>query len=227
MWWCADDEPLGLMDASATPATEELRRLGAPATLRDGSRVRIRQIRDTDGELLLRGFEHLSPESRYRRFLGPMPKLPGAAVRYLTDVDHDDHEAMIALDEQGGEGIGVARYVRDPHRRHAAEVAVTVVDHWQGRGLGTLLLEVLSGRAREEGITTFTALMLADNEEMADLLRQLGPVRIVDHAAGTVEVEVPIRAVGLDPALRKLIRLAAHRDVAVPMRASPGGDGRA
>jgi GNAT superfamily N-acetyltransferase len=85
-----------------------------------------------------------------------MPKLTEGMVRYLTEIDHHDHEAIIALDEQTGEGIGVARYVRDQERPEVAEVAVTVIDDWQGRGLGTLLLEVISARAREEGITTFT-----------------------------------------------------------------------
>jgi hypothetical protein len=61
-----------------------------------------------------------------------------------------------------------------------------------GRGLGTLLLDVLSVRARQEGIRTFTALMLARNEQMMDLFEQLGPVRIVGRGAGTVEIEVAI-----------------------------------
>jgi GNAT superfamily N-acetyltransferase len=115
--------------------------------------------------LLLRRFERLSPESRYRRFLAPMPEMTEATVRYLTEIDHHKHEAMIALDEQTGEEMGVARYVRDPDHPDVAEVAVTVIDDWQGRGLGTLLLEVISARARAEGITRFTALMLATNRE--------------------------------------------------------------
>jgi GNAT superfamily N-acetyltransferase len=78
-------------------------------------------------------------------------------VRYLTEVDHHDHEAIVALDEESGEGIGVARYVRTRERPEVAEVAVTVVDDWQGRGLGTRLLEVVSARAREEDIRSFTA----------------------------------------------------------------------
>lgn len=113
--------------------------------------------------------------------------------------------------------LRVARYVRDPARPEAAELAVTVIDEWQGRGLGTLLLEAISLRAREEGINTFTALMLADNTEMMDLLERLGAVRIVDRAAGTVEVEVRIPAVGVGPALRKLIRIAAASDIAIPI----------
>jgi GNAT superfamily N-acetyltransferase len=190
--------------------------LGAPIALRDGSRVRIRQGHAADRELLLRGFERLSPESRYRRFLSPMPELSEGMVRYLTEIDHHGHEAMIALDEHTGEGIGVARYVRDPQRPEVAEVAVTVIDDWQGRGLGTLLLEVISARAREEGITTFTALMLAANEEMMDLLKRLDPVRIIDREMGRVEIEVPIPEVGVAPALKKVLQIAAANDVAVP-----------
>ncbi|MGZ4283660.1 MAG: N-acetyltransferase family protein [Solirubrobacteraceae bacterium] len=191
--------------------------LCAPIALRDGSRVRIRQGHHTDRDLLRRGFERLSPESRYRRFLAPMTELTEPTIRYLTEIDHHDHEAMIALDDQTGEGLGVARYVRDPDRPDLAEVAVTVIDDWQGRGLGTLLLEVISARAREEGIARFTALMLATNREMMDLFQELDPVRIVDRDLGTVEIEVPIPSVGLAPALRKVIRIAAQNDVAVPL----------
>ena len=199
---------------------------GAPVVLRDGSHVRIRQGHRSDGRLLAQGFDRLSPESRYRRFLTPMRQLDARTMRYLTNMDHRDHEAMVALEEQREEALGVARYVRDPTRPDTAEVAVTVVDDWQGRGLGTLLLAVISARAREEGIRTFTALMLAQNDEMMDLFRQLGPVRIVDRAAGAVEVEIAIPPVGVDPALKELLRIAARHDVAVPPadRDAPAGD---
>ncbi|HTP21815.1 MAG TPA: GNAT family N-acetyltransferase [Solirubrobacteraceae bacterium] len=202
------------------PSTDELVRVGAPVTLRDGSHVRIRQGHRSDRELLLRGFERLSPESRYRRFLVPMAELTDEMVRYLTEVDHHDHEAMIALDEDTAEGIGVARYVRNRDRPNVAELAVTVIDDWQGRGLGTLLVEVLSARAREEGIITFSALMLARNEEMMDLLKHLDAVRIVDQELGTIEIEVPIPDIGLAPVLKRLLRIAGRHDVVVPLAGS-------
>ena len=202
---------------SLPPSTNELRVLGAPIELRDGSPVRVRQGHSSDSALLLRGFAHLSKESRYRRFLVPKPELSEANIHYLTEIDHHDHEAMIALDEATGEGIGVARYVRNSERPDAAEVAVTVIDDWQGRGLGTLLLEVISARAREEGITTFSALMLATNKEMMGLITALGPVRIVDQQAGTVEIEAPIPKLGLSPTLKKLLRTSARNDIVVPL----------
>jgi GNAT superfamily N-acetyltransferase len=202
---------------SLPPSTNELKALGAPIVLRDGSRVRVRQGHSSDRDLLLRGFARLSEESRYRRFLAPKPELSEANIHYLTEIDHHDHEAMIALDEATGDGIGIARYVRDSEHPDAAEVAVTVIDDWQGRGLGTLLLEVISARAREEGITTFTALMLATNKEMMDLTTALGPVRIVDRQAGTVEIEIPIPKLGLSPTLKKLLRISARNDIVVPL----------
>ena len=142
----------------------------------------------------------------------------------LVEIDHRDHEALIAVDQQSGEGVGVARYVRNPARPNAAEVAVTVVDDWQGRGLGTLLLEAITVRAREEGVDTFTAVMLVDNKQMMDLLQRLGAVRVVDRAAGAVEVEVHLPAIGVSPELRKLIRLAAserHGNPDRPVAARP------
>jgi GNAT superfamily N-acetyltransferase len=163
-------------------------------TLRDGSRVRIRQLRGSDGELLLRGFEHLSSESRYRRFLAAMPTLSGRMVRDITETDRRAHEAIIALDPETGDAVGLGEYVRSAERPGVAELALTVADEWQDRGVGTALLEALCARAREDGITSFTALMLADNVQMMDLLEQVGPVRVVDREPGTVEVEVPIRA---------------------------------
>ena len=203
------------------PPTDELMSIGAPASLRDGSRVRIRQGRQSDGELQLRAFDHLSPESRYRRFLAPPGALSRALLRYLTEVDHHDHKSILALNEEGTAGLGIARYVRHVSRPDAAEVAVTVIDDWQGRGLGTLLLEAICARARAEAIRTFTALMLTENHEMLDLLKRLGPVRSINRACGTVEIEVPIPPAGAPPALGELLRVTALHDVVVPRAIEP------
>jgi EmrB/QacA subfamily drug resistance transporter len=163
--------------------------------LRDGSEVVIRPVRSADAPLLADGFARLGPESRRLRFLRRKDELTPAELRYFTDIDHHDHEALGALDQTDGRGVGVARYVRDAGDRHSAEIAVTVVDDWQGRGLGTELLAQLSGRARAAGIRRFTALVSADNAAMAALLRSAS-ADPVHREYGTVEYEIPLAPVG-------------------------------
>ena len=97
-------------------------------TLRDGARVILRPIAPQDKPLLAASFERLSQESRYRRFFTTKKELSAAELDYLVDVDHSDHEAIIAIDPASGEGLRVARYVR---ATDDAEVAVTVADDWQ------------------------------------------------------------------------------------------------
>jgi RimJ/RimL family protein N-acetyltransferase len=177
-------------------------------TLRDGARVSVRQIRADDAELLRAGFMRLSEDSRYRRFLSATPWLSDAFVRYLTQVDHHDHEALIAV-AGDGVAVGVARYVRWPNDSQIAEVAVTVADDWQGRGLGTALLGLLVDRARAEGIRRFTALMLATNREMLQLLEDLGPTRTLKCSAGTAEIELSLPQSGLGAHLDELLRGSA------------------
>jgi RimJ/RimL family protein N-acetyltransferase len=162
-----------------------------PVTLRDGSKVLIRPVRSTDAPLLADGFARLSPQSRQLRFLTGKEELSRAELRYLTDVDHHDHEALGAVSQADGRGVGVARYIRDAEDPQAAEIAITVIDDWQGRGLGTELLTRLSGRARSEGIHRFTALVAADNRAMAGLLRNLS-ASLVARGPGTVEYEITL-----------------------------------
>jgi hypothetical protein len=106
---------------------------GRPVVLQDGSAVLIRPVRSTDAALLADGFARLSAASRQMRFLGVKKALSAAELRYFTDVDHHDHEALGALDRADGRGVGIARYIRDADDPQAAEIAVTIVDDWQGR----------------------------------------------------------------------------------------------
>ena len=164
----------------------------AVTSLRDGARVVTRPIEPGDKDALVAGFEQLSDESRYRRFLSATPRLSESQLRYLTEVDHDRHEAIIAFAEETGEPVGVARYVRYPDDPTDAEPAVTVVDDWQGRGLGTLLLAEISNRARAAGVERFTALVLATNDPIIALLGQLGtdPVEKIEDGVMTVQAEL-------------------------------------
>ena len=139
-----------------------------------GLELLLRPLRPDDKRRIAQAFERLSPETRYRRFFAPLPRLSEQDLRYLTEVDHHDHEALAAVNPENGAIVGVARYVRsdDPTE---AEVAVVVGDPWQGRGVATALLQRLVARAREEGIDHFVALVMSDNTDALELFRHLAP----------------------------------------------------
>lgn len=155
-----------------------------PVVLADETTVELRIVAPTDADLLADGYRQLSPQAAYTRFHTLYSELSPAQIAYFTQVDHHDHEAVGALLPDTGEGLGIARYVRDAEDPTHAEVAVTVLDRWQGRGLGHVLLDALAGRARDEGITCFTAEVLSDNRPMIGLLRRAGPVEL-DHDGDT------------------------------------------
>lgn len=162
--------------------------------LRDGSTIRLREVRPGDKEAIARGFERLSPESRYRRFFTAMNRLSEADLRYLTEVDHHDHEAVLAFSPEGAP-VGVARYVRIEGPSQA-EVAVAVVDDWQNLGAGTALLERLVERAREHRIERFVATVLQENEEALELFRSVGPGDPEPRRTGQGQVELVIELPG-------------------------------
>lgn len=165
---------------------------GARVATRDGSEILVRPISEEDREGLQTAFLALSNETRYRRFLRPINRLSEAELTRLTDIDHHDHEALIAI-APDGQLVGVARYIRLVERPAAAEVAVTVTDEWQGRGVGTAMLTRLIARAEEEGIDTFVALCLASNKDMLILFEELGErVRRTGQSSGAVEVEIEL-----------------------------------
>jgi protein lysine acetyltransferase len=196
-------------------------------TVRDGSEILIRPIAPDDKQRLVEGFNRLSVESRYRRFLTPTDRLSRRMLRYLTEVDHHDHEALVAESADVREPVGVARFIRNDGDAKAAEVAVTVVDHWQGRGVATELLRRLEERAIEEGIERFTATCLADNTDVLALLEDVGPHRTRNAAGGIVEVSIDLPgAKAPESALRTALRRAASGAVAFvhPREPGPGGD---
>jgi GNAT superfamily N-acetyltransferase len=162
--------------------------------LRDGTRIAVRPVLPEDKQRLRDGFARLSAESRYRRFLTALDQLSDEQVRYLTEVDYVDHMAWVALDPSRPDhpGIGVARYVRLPDDPAVAEAAVTVLDDYQGRGVGTILLRLLAGSALEHGIHSFRGYVLAANDPMVEILRGLGAT--VANEGPLLRVDVPIPA---------------------------------
>jgi RimJ/RimL family protein N-acetyltransferase len=173
-------------------------------------RIEIRPIRPEDRDALADGIRRMSPESRYRRFFSPVSSLSQDQLTYLTDVDHHDHEALVAVEPGTERGIGVARYVRSETDPELAEFAVAVADDWHRRGVGTELLHRLADRAREEGIRRFSGSILEENRPMLDLADVLGDVQVRDRVAGAVEIEVELPEEGIGAALRETLRAAGR-----------------
>src|SRR6202161_1276043 len=109
-------------------------------TLRSGDIVRIRQVRPDDAPALARAYANLGEQSRYRRFFTVMPELPEATLKAAVEVDHVDHEALVAVPLLSAEIVGECRFIRLPDQPDTAEIGGTGVDAWQGRGLGPGLL---------------------------------------------------------------------------------------
>ena len=132
--------------------------------LPDGTPLYIRPIRPDDKPLLESGLERLSEASLYKRFLGPKHRFTQGELRYLTELDGIDHVAYVALrGDAPKELVAVARLVRSVENPAAAEIAVTVLDDYQRRGIGTLLGNLLATAARDRGIRWLTATMSAEN----------------------------------------------------------------
>jgi len=164
-------------------------------SLRDGTRAEMRLIRPDDKELLVEGFEHTSAESRYLRFFVPKTSLSESELRYLTEIDGENHLAIgaIAVGDDGREhGLGVARFVRLAGDPTVAEAAFIVVDSMQGKGLGTLLFRRIMAAARERDIETFRCYVLADNRHMADVIRVVAPnaAEHVEDGVATFDVSL-------------------------------------
>lgn len=180
-------------------------------TLRTGERVVLRHIQPSDAEGLVRAYDALSPESRYRRFFGAASSLDGQTVRYLTEVDGEDHVAIVALveslDLKTERGVGVARFVRSRDEKDVAEIAVVVTDDMQNKGLGTLLLSTAVVAAVERGIARFRGEVLSENRPMLALLEEIGAKHARSEGA-TVVFEIDLGKAD-DTTLSKMLRAAA------------------
>jgi RimJ/RimL family protein N-acetyltransferase len=164
------------------------------AVLRDGERLRVRQVTPDDREAYADAFARMSDESRRRRYLATKPRLSERELAYLTGVDHVTHEAVAALD---GEGriCAVARYDVDPALPCTAEVAVEVVDEYQGRGIGSDLVERIVERARENGYARLRATMLWENAGARALFKKLG-FRARGAGQGMLDLELELGPAG-------------------------------
>ena len=166
---------------------------GELVRLVDGAQIVIRPIEPEDMHELAAGFEHLGALSRFRRFRERIDHLTRQQLIELTHVDHESHEALVALDALTGEGVGLARYVRASDDPMRAEVTCTVIDPWQGRGVGTALVERLAARARAMGIERCTATILVGDQPARRLLAHVANEIDEHREAGAIDITAEAR----------------------------------
>lgn len=195
-------------------------------TLRDGTPVVLRLIAPEDKERLRAGFERLSHESRYARFLVPKQRLTDDELAYLTEIDQENHFALGALREDGPSdamphGLGIARFIRlaeVPGEPVTAEAAIAVADEAQGLGLGRILFQRLVAAAAERGIERFRCEVLGSNQTMKTLLDGIAPEHTTEVSAGVMSIDFPLPGAvpGEAPeesALYRLFRAAAENAI--------------
>jgi GNAT superfamily N-acetyltransferase len=179
---------------------------------RDGSLVLVRPLNRGEHEVVQAVFDGMSAESRRLRFLAPMPRLSATMVRRLADVDHHRHGAWVAVVD--GAPVAIARFVAFTDCPRLADVAVSVVDCWQGRGLGRVLLEVLGVAAADVGVSRFSWTMEEGNQRIRRLAAQFPGGQTVEDGVVEARTALP-RGVGVDvDAIRRLSAEARRRAAA-------------
>jgi GNAT superfamily N-acetyltransferase len=177
----------------------DLQSYEATAELRDGTPVRIRAIRPSDKAELTWGFRRLSEEAVYHRFFQAKRDLTRQELRYLTELDFLNHVALVVEAEVDGAQriVGVGRFVRaaGQHGPDRAEVAFTVADPFQGRGVGTLLLDHLARIAPSVGVARFEAEVMPDNRQMLEVFEHSGFGVTEEVREGLVHVELVLGGV--------------------------------
>ncbi len=167
-------------------------------TLPDGTRLVMRMVRPSDKAALADGLAGLSERTRYQRFMAPKKGFTEAELAFLTEIDGENHLAIVVGRERPGaepEGIGVGRVVRIEGHPESAEVGIVVADAWQRRGIGRLLLERTMAAAAERGIRRVRAQLMADNDQALGLLKDFRgeSEERTDHGVLTLEFPVPRR----------------------------------
>jgi len=180
----AHREVLAARAAVHASRAEELAGIWAERTL-----LGVRPIERDDADRLARLFGRMTQQSVRFRFFSPVRRLSDAQLARLSDVDHDRREALVALSND--EIVAVARYDA-PEGAREAEIAVTVEDSWQGRGVGRRLSGRLSQLAVVRGIDTFVARILPDNRAALRLVRSLSPAAALRMDRGEYCASIPL-----------------------------------
>ncbi len=181
-----------------------------PVRIRDGTQLLLRPVLPGDSERTVHGHIHFSSETIYRRFMSA--RVPDEAMmHYLSEVDYVDHFVWVMID--GVDPVADARFIRDEHDPTVAEIAFTVADAYQGRGIGSFLIGALSVAARVGGVERFSARMLSDNLPMRTIMDRHGAIwQREDIGVITTVIDVPgPRDLGFGREMAEQIRQVARQ----------------
>ncbi|WP_371872092.1 bifunctional acetate--CoA ligase family protein/GNAT family N-acetyltransferase [Phytohabitans houttuyneae] len=170
--------------------TPQVRDRSADVLLTDGTTVHLRQIQPGDAEGIVAMHSRFSERTRYLRYFSPYPRIPERDLQRFVNVDHDAREAFVI--QTGGRILAVGRYERLGPEAADAEVALVVEDAYQGRGIGSVLLEHLAAAARDAGISRFVAEVLPENSAMLRVFADAGYQVQRQYADGVVHLTFPI-----------------------------------
>lgn len=145
--------------------------LAASRRLADGKTVLIRPVRPEDEAAEREFFAALSPQTRRLRFQQFTAAITDELMRFYTHIDYDRHMAFVC--EADGRIVGEARYVANPGTR-SCELGIVVADDWHHTGIAQLLIDALMQAAHARGFETLEGLVLAENRDMLDFVRELG-----------------------------------------------------
>ena len=162
----------------------------AVESLRNGERIEIRALRPQDRDDLIAAMDRTSSESLYRRFSAVRRHFTETEQSFYLNIDFIRHVALVALVEENGQPtiIGGGRYIVD--KPSQAEVAFTVIDKYQGRGLGTALLHHLAMIARQASLRELVAYVLPDNRAMLKVFEKSGLKYTAKREADSVYVKL-------------------------------------
>ena len=178
---------------AARPARPEVHLAGETVQLPDGARIVVRPIEPDDARELEAALKRLGALSRYEQFHSDLYIPDRRQLLAETHADHIAHEVLVALDPVSGDGVGLARYVRDRDDPTQAEVAFAVADLWQERGVGTVLVQRLAVRARGGGITRVRARMLVGNERARHLVARVADIDGETRDGGVIDITALLR----------------------------------
>lgn len=173
-------------------SSDFIRKRTVKISLTSGEIVSIRPVVPEDRGHIEEGMSCLSRNTRYFRFLQPVEKLSRNELEYFTELDYVNHFAWCAsiVDGENETGVGIARYVRLPDMDDTAEFAIVIIDTYQRRGLGKILLFMLALSAEGNGISRFKGYVHPENRGMLKLMKHAGAEQ--RNTGGMCEVSFPL-----------------------------------